>query len=161
MEHTKIVGVLGILAFVVIGMFTFTYLKRTELIEQSVTPSTSNRDEALDVYADITRINGKHFYEAPTHTVVGEILMPTPCDLLNWSTHVQESMPETAIIDFSIVNNAETCAHVVTPQRFSASFDASEVALILATLMGRTVELNLVPALPGEDPKDFELFIKG
>lgn len=160
MEHTKIVAALGILAIMVVGMFTFTYLKKAELEEEALTPP-STEDRSSGPYAGITRIDGKHFFEAPTHTVVGEILMPTPCDLLNWDTRIQESMPETAIIDFSVVNNAEMCAQVVTPQRFSVSFDASEAAQIRATLMGKGVELNLVPALPGESPEDFELFIKG
>jgi hypothetical protein len=161
MEHTKIVAALGILAAMVIGMFTFTYLKKAELDQEALTPPVATEEEDFGAYGGITRINGKHFYEAPTHTVVGEILMPTPCDLLNWDARVQESMPETAIIDFTVINSAEACAQVITPQRFSVSFDASEAAQMRATLMGRAVELNLTPALPGENPEDFELFIKG
>jgi hypothetical protein len=160
MEHTKIAATVGILLVVILGMFVFTYLKKTELEQETHTTPISQVD-VDGVHGGITRIDGKHFYVAPNHTVVGEVLMPTPCDLLNWDVRVEESMPETAIIDFTVVNHAEVCAQVLTPQRFSVSFDASADAHIRATLEGRSIELNLVPALPGERPEDFELFIKG
>ena len=70
-------------------------------------------------------------------------------------------MPETAIIDFDVVNNTKGCVEVATPQRFKVSFDASVGASIKARFMGRNVELNLIPAGEGETPDSFELFIKG
>ena len=149
----------GILALIVVGMFGFAYLKKTEISEA---PTAQPEPIPVDgPYASITRIDAKHFFILPTHTVAGEILMPTPCDLLNWSTRVQESMPETIYIDFDIVNHAESCEQTPTTQRFMVSFDASENAVIKATLEGRAVELNLIPAAEGETPEDFELFIKG
>ena len=65
------------------------------------------------------------------------------------------------MVDFDVINNADMCAQVITDQRFSVSFDASEEARISAKLEGRQVELNLIPAAEGETPDDFELFIKG
>jgi hypothetical protein len=141
-------------------MFVYTHLKKQELAQEGV----YQRDESQAVpspYAGITRIDAKQFYAAPTHTFVGEILMPTPCDLLNWDTRVLESMPETIIIDFSVVNHSEACAQVMTLQRFKVTADASEAATVRATFEGRAVDLNLIPAEPGETPDDFELFIKG
>ena len=64
-------------------------------------------------------------------------------------------------IYFNIINNSDSCAHVVTDQRFKVSFTASNEASVSARLNGRPVELNLVPAGEGESPDDFELFIKG
>lgn len=159
MEHKHIVRASIVLVLIIIGMFVFAYIKRTELREVetplAVTP------QAEDSYSNITRIDAKHFFIEPTHTIAGEVVLPTPCDLLNWSTRIQESYPETVIIDFDIVNHADTCAQVVTTQRFMVSFDAHKDVVIRATLEGRSVELNLIPAAPGETPESFELFIKG
>ncbi len=159
MEHTKIIVAAVILLVVVGGMFTFTYLKKQELEQAVPTEQTPIAEEGP--YAYVTRIDGKHFFDGKTHTIVGEIPMPTPCDLLNWDTQIQESMPETAVIGFTVLNNADACAQVVTLQRFKVSFDASQNAAIRATFEGRAVELNLVPAGVDETPEDFELFIKG
>jgi len=112
-------------------------------------------------YADITRIDAKHYLIDGMHTLVGEVLMPTPCDLLESTAQVMESYPEQVIVDFSVINNAEMCTQVVTAQRFKVDFSASPEAVIRARFMGRDVELNLIPAAAGEKPEDFELFIKG
>lgn len=159
MEHKHMIVAFSTLALIVVGMFVFTYLKKSELAEApSVTPVADMQDGP---YASITRIDAKHFFIPPTHTLAGEIVMPTPCDLLNWGARVEESSPETVTIDFTVVNHAEECAQTPTPQRFMVNFDASENAVIKATFNGRPVELNLIPAAEGETPADFELFMKG
>lgn len=159
MEHRHIIASGVVLALIIVGMFVFAYLKKSEL--ENPTPPTTSQTSTEAPFAGITRIDAKHFFVDGTHTIVGEMLMPTPCDLLNWSTRVQESYPETVIVDFDVVNHAEVCAQVMTAQRFKVSFDASEKAVIKATLKGQTIEVNLIPAAPGESPDDFELFIKG
>ncbi len=159
MEHKHIIPAVVILVLIIIGMFVFAYLKKAELQEE--VPQAPVVEETGSPYANITRIDAKHFYQDGIHTLTGEILMPTPCDLLNWTTRIQESFPETVVIDFDVINNAEMCAQVITPQRFKVSFTASEQAIVRATLLGRELEVNLVPALDGESPDDFEIFIKG
>src|SRR5690606_21725381 len=99
-------------------------------------------------YAGITHINAKHFYENGVHTLVGEIPMPTPCDLLEADALVAESMPEQVTVDFMVVNNADFCAQVITPQRFKVSSSASEAAVFRATFAGREVTLNLLAPDP-------------
>ncbi len=147
------------LALIVVGMFVFTFLKKSELAEApSVTPVADVQD---DPYASITRIDAKHFFISPTHTLAGEILMPTSCDLLNWDVRAEKSSPETVTVDFKVVNHTENCAQTQTPQRFMVTFGASANAVIKATFNGRPVELNLIPAAEGETPTDFELFLKG
>ena len=74
---------------------------------------------------------------------------------------VAESYPEQITINFTVLNNADTCAQVMTEQRFMVEVTASEEATFSATLEGRPVELNLVPAAEGETPEDFELYYKG
>lgn len=148
--------------FIVAGMFVFAYLKNTEqrVVEDVPTPAVDGEVEE-DRYRNITRIDGKHFYLDGVHTIVGEILMPTPCDLLNSNVMIAESYPEQVTFDFSVINNVEMCAQVITPARFKVSAQASEQASLSARLNGRSVILNLTPAEAGETPDEFELFIKG
>ena len=74
---------------------------------------------------------------------------------------IAESFPEQVTVDFKVINNAEACTQVITPQRFKVEFDASENASMRARLNGRNIELNLIPAAEGETPDEFEIFIKG
>jgi hypothetical protein len=158
-EHKSLIGAGLVLCIIIVGMFVFAYIKKQE-IASDVQPPVVNVEEE-DPYRNITRIDAKHFYIDTTHTLVGEIIMPTQCDLLNWDTKVQESMPETAVVDFGVVNNTKGCRDVPTPQRFKVTFDADVNASIKARFMGRDLELNLIPAGEGETPDSFELFIKG
>lgn len=153
--------ILTIILFVLIvsGMFAFTYLKKVEVVEQTM-PQPEEPQEKVK-YASIDRINAKHYFIDGVHTLVGEIQMPTPCDLLNASAEVAESFPEQVMVDFTVINNSNTCAQVITPARFKVEATASEGATFKARLQGRDVEFNLFPAEPGETPDEFELFIKG
>lgn len=154
--------VIAVVLFVliVVGMFGYAYLRNTEqpAVEPQVQEDEQN-DE--DRYSNIERIEGTHFYIDGVHTVVGEMPMPTPCDLLNVDATVAESFPEQVTLDFEVINNAEFCAEVITPARFKVSATASEDATFSAQFNGRDVELNLTPAAPGETPEDFEVFTKG
>ncbi len=158
MDKKTIVLIVTLFVLLIAGMFTFAYLKRTEV---TPLPTPVPEEEVSIPYADITRIDAKHYFDDGTHTFVGEILMPTPCDLIEVEALVMESFPEQVRLDFTVINNAQTCAQVITAQRFMATAQASDQATISATFMGRPVELNLIPALPEESPADFELFIKG
>jgi len=164
--HNRIVLIaIGVFLLVVAGMFSYTYLKRGEMTGDTRAPDrsqdTPGEQEERSPYAGIERIDATHFFEDGTHTVVGEINMPTPCDLLDPRVEVAESMPEQVTINFEVINNSATCAQVITPQRFRVDFDASEDASVSATLDGRELPINLIPAKEGESPDDFEQFIKG
>lgn len=152
--------IMAIILFVLIvgGMFGFAYLKKTE-ISDTVNQTEEPQEEVK--YASITRIDATHYYIDGVHTLVGEIPMPTPCDLLETNASVAESFPEQIFINFSVVNNATFCTEVVTPVRFKVSATASEEATFSAEFQGRPIELNLIPAPEGSTPDEFELFIKG
>lgn len=154
--------VLFVVLFVVIvaGMFTFAYLKRSEQVAPPTTPAPVV-DAASSTVPYVTRVDAKHYFVNGVHTFAGIIDMPTPCHLLEAATKVLESNPEQVVIDFTVINNAEVCAQVITPQRFKVEATASREAVIRATWEGVQIELNLIPAAPGESPEDFELFIKG
>ena len=117
--------------------------------------------DTAEPFAGITHVDMKQFYEGGQHTFAGELMMPTACDLLETEVEVRESMPEQIHITFSVINTAEVCAQVMTPQRFMVSVQASEEAEVSAELMGYRLEVNLHEPEPGETPEDFELFIKG
>ncbi len=157
MDKRSIILVVSLFVLIIAGMFTFAYIKSTEIVE---TP-TPVVEEVEVPYANVTRITAKHFFEDGVHTFVGELELPTPCDLLEANALVMESFPEQILLDFTVINNAEMCAQVITTQRFMVEASASEEATTAARFMGRTVELNLVPAAEGETPEEFELFIKG
>lgn len=145
-----------ILVLIVIGMFVFTYLKKQELQAEPSHIRTIQKDDTTP-YGSITHVDAKHFFENNVHTLVGEILMPTPCDLLEWNSRVLESNPEMVIIDFDVVNHTKTCTSTETPQHFSVSFSASEQAHIRARIMGREVTLNLISPAEGENVEDIKL----
>jgi hypothetical protein len=160
MNRRVIIVSVAIFIVIVAGMFVFAYMKRNEAAPKM--PSTENAQPQEEVkYASITRITAKHFFADGVHTLAGEVPMPTPCDLLQANARVEESSPEHVVVDFTVINNAEFCAQQETMQRFKVSANAGADATFSATLEGRPVELNLVPAAPGETPDDFELYQKG
>lgn len=160
MNQRAITLSITLFVFIVVGMFAFTYLQKNNTTSVN-TEEEQQSEEETSPYAGINRIEAKHFYIDGVHTIVGELAMPTPCDLLDTSATVAESYPEQITFNFDVINNAEFCAQVVTPQRFKISASASEEATFTAVFEGREVELNLIEAAPGETPEDFELFLKG
>ncbi len=161
MNSQSIIAGVVIFGLIVIGMFTFTYLKKQELQqEQPPEPQVEGSESPLAPYG-IDRIDGTHYFIDGKHTIVGEMVMPTPCDLLEVEAVVRESMPEQIVLNFDVINTADVCAQVLTPQRYSVSAVASEEAKIEATFKGVPVIINLTPAPPGSTPEEFEVFIKG
>jgi hypothetical protein len=159
MSNKSILLAVCIFLILVAGMFVFAYLKRTEVA--SVTPSLDIPTvPAIDGYM-VTRIEAKHFFINGVHTIVGEIPMPTPCDLLTADARVAESMPEQVTFAFTVINNSDACAQIITPGRFAIHATSSKAAPLSATFKGNPVELNLVEAAPGETPDEYELYTKG
>jgi len=163
MSQKSIILAVVIFTLLVAGMFMYAYIKKAELAS-NVPPQVEEEievDEEADPYPYITRIDAVHYFIDGVHTIVGEIEMPTPCDLLEVESVVMESFPEQVMLNFSVINTAEACIQVITSQRFMAEFSASPEAVISASFIGRSVTLNLIPAPEGETPDQFELFIKG
>lgn len=158
MQPRSIMLALELLVALVVGMFTYTYLAREQAV---VAPVVEVAPPAVVDPYGITRIEATHFFIDGVHTIVGEVTLPTPCDLLTTAAQVAESMPEQVTFQFTVVNNSEMCATVQTTQRFMVSASASDQARLSATFNGVPVELNLKTAAPGETPEDFEVYIKG
>ena len=80
MNHKSTIFAGVVLSIIIIGMFVFAYIKKQEIASDVQPPVVSVEEQ--DPYRNITRIDAKHFYIDTTHTLVGEIVMPTQCDLL-------------------------------------------------------------------------------
>lgn len=158
MQKRSIILFVVLFVAIVAGMFIFAYLKRQEMavptIPTVVTPATSTLPQ-------VGRVDVKHYFSNGEHAFAGVVEMPTPCDLLNAEATVQKSLPEAIVINFTVTNNAETCAQMITPQRFMVKVGASPTATVRATWKGVPIDINVIPAAPGERPEDFEVFSKG
>jgi hypothetical protein len=162
MDKRSIILVVIFFALVVVGMFIFAYLKKSEISEPATNvPVTNGQTEEVVAYPEIKRVDAKHYFIDGVHTFVGQLEMPTPCDLLTSEASVAESYPEQVTLNFSVINNAESCVQAITAQRFMITAAASKDASFKAKFMGRDIELNLIPAAVGEIPEEFELYIKG
>ena len=158
MSNKLIVLIVGVFVLIVAGMFGFAYLKKAEAPAVAVPVQTP----VVDAY-NITRIDGKHFFSNGVHTVVGEVTMPTACDLLVATSSVSGSgtAAEQVMLDFSVINHSADCAKQSTQARFKVTGVATSSASFKAQFMSKAVELNLTEAAPGETPEKFELYIKG
>jgi hypothetical protein len=161
MHHRAIILSAGIFILIVIGMFVYAYLAQREQMQPTSTAAPAVEEPTVDQYAYIERIDATHFFADGMHTIVGEFTMPTPCDLLEAESFVAESFPEQIRVAFTVVNNADSCAQVLTPARFKVEASASEAATWSATFNGRPITINLIEAAPGQTPEDFDVFIKG
>ncbi len=161
MSQKSIILIIILLVLIVVGMFIFANLKHSELQQESVQTTQTEEDVIKNLYPEITRVDVKHYFIDGTHTLVGEINMPTPCDLLDVEAVIMDSDPEQVVIDFNVINNSRDCSQVMTAQRFKVYFATSRQSVISALFMGRHIDLNLIPADEGEKPEEFELFIKG
>lgn len=150
-----VVVVIGLLFY---GSYTQT-MKQAKQDDQGVINTATTTNDNL--YSDITTITAKHYFIDGKHTLVGEIILPTACDLLDNDFLIRETYPEQVMIDFTVINTAGDCEPALTPQRFMIEVVASAEAQFQADFMGRRVNLNLIPAPAGETPDQFELFIKG
>ncbi len=158
MSNKTIVFVMVGLVVLVLGMFSLSYIQKQKSLSgvQADIPIATT----TDLY-QISRIEAKHFFRNGVHTIVGEVTMPTPCDLLTTDARVAESMPEQITYEFSVINTTTDCEVEPTKQRFSVAAEASNQANLAATFRGVPVVLNMVEANADETPESYELFIKG
>ena len=159
MTNKSIVFVCIGFLLVVFGLYGFTYIQKQKSLATDLMATTTVAT-TTDTY-QINRIEAKHFFRNGVHTIVGEMTMPTPCDLLATKSRVAESMPEQITYDFSVINTTSDCEAKPTKQRFSVSAKASDQANLSATFRGAPVSLNMIEAGDEETPESYELFIKG
>lgn len=155
LKHKGIIGAIIILLVIAFGMAVFVYIFKAS--DSSSQPLTIPSEEIL--YPDVQSITATHFYNEGTHTLIGEIALPTPCDLLSWTVSVAESYPEQASIDFSVSNHSDACIEVVTEQEFHITYEASERATIKTRFNGRTLPLDLIQDTSEDNSLEFQPFL--
>ena len=161
MNNKTIILASALFLLIIVGMFGYAYLARQSATSLPTTPPPLAPAAPAVLYPDITQIDAKHFFADGEHTLVGSLVMPTPCEVVTADATVAESFPEQVTIAINVVRTEDMCAQVLTEQRFQVSFSASEQASITAQFMGRDISLNLIPAAPGETPDSVEFFEKG
>lgn len=157
-SHGKIITLMSLLLVVAVLVFGitlyFSYFGGEEI------PALPE-EEVIGFTPDI--VNVRHQFKDGAHTFVGEIDMPTPCDLLNADGVVTIREPERDLLElqFTVVNEADVCAQVITPARFKVTVGAGEDAEISATWNSAFVRLNIIEVGPEEDIDSFEVYFKG
>lgn len=159
MNTRAIVGILVVLAFIIFGV-TLYYSLAPE--EEAQAPEETATEEPADAFVPQV-VNALHEFQDGTHTIAGEIDLPTPCDVLEAEATVEARGQETdlATLQFRTINESEVCAQVVTPASFRVTFDAAENADITAVWNGQPVRLNLVEVESEENLDDFGEYFKG
>lgn len=151
---------LGILAVVVLLLFAVSYYYASQTQDNIGEAQEDTTEETAEMGVDVITV--KHDFVDGTHIIAGSVDLPTPCHLLETNTRIMESFPEQVVIDFiTTLEEGTICAQVVTPRRFKISFDASERAVISATINAESVRLNLVDVPEGESLENFEVEVKG
>ena len=153
---------LAIVLFVLIigGMFGYAYLKKNELKQEGT--AFIETPAPVATTTEKMHVNAIHFFKNGTHTIIGEIVMPTPCDLIRSDVSIASGTPMQASIALTTINNAQTCAQVLTPQRFKSVFQAAKDTRISLMLDGKDADLNLKDADPSQTPDNVdEFFFKG
>ncbi len=155
---------IGLFVLLIVGMAIFTYLEKQEASHDAPSPSeevspsaptgdapiderpattsgdTSSTAPAVSVEPGTPLLTDRTFASG-THTLVGEIALPTPCHELSWEVTVAESFPEQVTIAFSTTPGDGMCAQVLTPAPFSVTVAASADATFSALFNGEPVPL--------------------
>ena len=127
------VGIIIVLAGL-FGMSKFFISNQTAAVIDSIV------DESTTITITEATFDGK------LYTYKGTVSVPTPCHDLSAEAFIKESYPEQVELRFAIAEpgDDEICAQVITDKEFTIIFQASESAIIKATLNGEEVALNIL-----------------
>jgi hypothetical protein len=151
-----IVGILIVLALVFFGFLMFRAADDTDVaIDDPVDTEPVDEPRVAD------RLVAAHEYADGTHTVAGEIQLPTPCHAVEVEPVFINDDERNVELQFTTsVDEDVMCAQVITPQAFRVSFEAPEDAAISTRIDGQPVVLNLVEVPEGQTIDAFDEFIK-
>lgn len=94
-------------------------------------------------------IRALYKYQENTHTLIGEIELPNPCYEIN--TNISKEGNETEIEITKQMDTDMMCAQVITSKRFRVDFEGERDDLIIASLDGDLVNLNIFEFPADED----------
>ena len=158
MNTRILLGVVIVLAFVAFGITLYYSLQNSEEIRND---TESTQETAPGYLPDVVSV--LHQFKDGMHTIAGEVDVPTPCDLLQAEAvvEVREPREDMVTLQFTTLNDADTCAQVITAARFKETFSAGEKAEFTALWNGRPVRLNIVEVGPNDSIDDFDVYFKG
>jgi hypothetical protein len=127
---------------------------------QEVSNATYTREDAIkdEVQRPKETINTKYQYKDGQHIFVGTLLLPTPCHSYNAEVDKRDNETE---IKVTTASSEDMCIQQITERMFKVSFEGPEDELIIASLNGEVVNLNIFEVPEDEDIDDIEVFIKG
>ncbi len=153
--------ILAVIGFIVISFQKTTLDTKTPLSPEFASTTAWENTPAETILSPNIVITAKHAFLKGTHTIAGEVPLPTACDVLD-TTAVASADTKQVVVQFvSSVKTGEKCAPNITPARFKVMVNALNSAVLSATFNGQPVTLNLIEAGPNENLDNFELYIKG
>ncbi len=82
-----------------------------------------------------------HTKDNGVQTISGVLTLPDPCYSIEHTVDVKLPIPELVTIDITTPRSDQLCATVITDKEFTVTFNASDEAIITATLNGKDVTL--------------------
>lgn len=153
------------------GKSTFVYLIIAVLVifggailyrnnqNQKIEDSFTREDVIEDIINRPTQtINSKYQYKDGVHNFVGNISVPTPCHLVDVEIIEQENETEIAI---TTTASDDVCVQIVSEKEFTTSFAGPQDRLIVASLNGEVVNLNLFEVPTDQEINSSTIDIKG
>jgi hypothetical protein len=118
------------------------------------------REEAIEdeVSRPKQTLNAKYQYKDGMHIFIGDITLPTPCH--SYNAQVDQRDIETEIV-VTTTESDEVCAQVTTQKQFKVQFEGQKDDLIIASLNGEVVNLNIFEIPDDQDINEIEIDIKG
>jgi hypothetical protein len=148
--------------FFAIAIIFILILVGTMFFNQNKTDYEQVNEEELtrevEIISDIT-LDTKYQYKDGKHFFAGSVETPTPCYSVETNVIKEAGMTEIQIIttppDADIM-----CSQVVTEQMFNISFEGAQDEIIIATLNGEIVNLNLFEVPQDQTIQDFIIYNK-
>ena len=103
-------------------------------------PSVTDNDQGGQI---AQTIHARHSYANGRHTVLGAVMLPTPCHGMKTETMVRESFPEQVVLNFTVTAPPEgqMCVQMIDERQFGVEVAVSEQATFEARVNGDIVPL--------------------
>lgn len=131
-------SVTSIVVIVLVIVLAILFFKGKDVVQSN--------ENGVDTFRP-DEIAAVHSYDNGTHTLAGEIDLPTPCHTLNVEALVRESFPEQVSIEFDTTSgDGDLCAQVITPTPWDISFQASEEPVITGAFNDEPIRMEIEEA---------------
>jgi hypothetical protein len=156
----KTISIIIVILLVIVIVMAVKSLLEKEPVTNSdnISPERQEAIEEGDNRPEDT-LNVKRQHIDGTHTFVGTIILPTPCN--SYNAEVVSGNPAEIKITINELGPAETCIAVTDPRDFKVSYQAPFEQEFIITINGTEYNLNLFEVPEDENIDTVELYIKG